>query len=448
MSQPNTAEIQPKLSTLLLAQTLDFPEPETTRHRSQAALVVNEGRIVWHGDRADLPWSREAFAECHDYGDAWLLPGFIDCHVHAAQLPVMASWGAQLLDWLNQYTFPAERRFEQAAIADLENARFLDQLLAHGTTTAMVFSTVHEQATHSLFAAAEQRNMAILAGKVLMDRHCPDYLQDTAQSGYDASARLIDQWHGRSRIRYAITPRFAPTSSEAQLEQASALMARAQGLYVQTHIAENRDEISWVKALFPWAENYTDVYHRYGLLHDRSILAHGIHLEPLEWQRLADQGSRLAVCPTSNTFLGSGLFDFRTAEVKGVPLAFASDVGGGTSLSMLVTAAEAYKVGQLGGHRLTASQLAYGITQGNARALSMQNEIGTLDVGKMADLVIYSPAVRPLLHHRFEQADNIEEQLFAMLMLGDERCVEATWVAGKRLYAVNKSDQASVESQC
>lgn len=443
MSHPDTAEIQPKHATLLLAQTLDFPDPHTVRHCPRAALIIEQGRILWHGNRSELPWSRDAFAQCHDYGDAWLLPGFIDAHVHAAQLPVMASWGTQLLDWLNQYTFPAERRFEQLAMADQENARFLDQLLAHGTTTAMVFSTVHEQATASLFAAAEQRNMAILAGKVLMDRHCPVYLQDTAQSGYDASARLIDQWHGRSRLRYAITPRFAPTSSEAQLEQAGALMARAQGLYLQTHIAENPDEIAWVKALFPWAKDYADVYHHYGLLHERSILAHGIHLQPGEWERLSDQKARLAVCPTSNTFLGSGLFDFRTAEARSVPIALASDVGGGTSLSMLVTAAEAYKVGQLGGHRLTASQLAYGITQGNARALSLEDEIGTLDVGKMADLVIYSPSAKPLLDYRMDCADTIEEQLFAMLMLGDEQCVTATWVAGQCLYKVNKTEQAS-----
>lgn len=441
MSDSKNTAITPNQSTLILAQTLDFPEPDVTRHRSQAAIVIDQGRIAWHGDRSDLPWPIDAFAECHDYGEAWLLPGFIDCHVHAAQLPVMASWGAQLLDWLNQYTFPAERRFEQAVTADLENARFLDQLLAHGTTTAMVFSTVHEHATHSLFAAAEQRNMAILAGKVLMDRHCPDYLQDTAQSGYDASARLIDQWHGRSRLHYAITPRFAPTSSEAQLEQAGALMVRAQGLYVQTHIAENPAEIAWVKGLFPWAADYADVYHRYGLLHERTILAHGIHLQPEEWQRLVVQQARLAVCPTSNTFLGSGLFDFHTAEAKGLPLAFASDVGGGTSLSMLVTAAEAYKVGQLGGHRLTANQLAYGITQGNARALSLQHEIGTLDVGKMADLVVYSAAAKPLLQHRFEQAEQIEEQLFALLMLGDERCLTSTWVAGKRLYVTETGEQ-------
>ena len=446
MNHPKKTEIQPKHSTLILAQTLDFPEPDTIRHRPRAALIISQGRIVWHGDRSDLAWSKDAFAERHDYGDAWLLPGFIDCHVHAAQLPVMASWGAQLLDWLNQYTFPAESRFEQESMADQENARFLDQLLAHGTTTAMVFSTVHEQATHSLFAAAEQRNMAVVAGKVLMDRHCPEYLQDTAQSGYDASARLIDQWHGRSRLQYAVTPRFAPTSSEAQLEQASALMSRAKGLYVQTHIAENPDEIAWVKALFPWAKDYADVYHRYGLLHERSILAHGIHLQPAEWQRLASQQARLAVCPTSNTFLGSGLFDFQTAATAGVSLAYASDVGGGTSLSMLVTAAEAYKVAQLGGHRLTANQLAYGITQGNARALSLEAEIGTLEVGKMADLVIYSPAAKPLLLHRFDCAETIEEQLFAMLILGDERCIEATWVAGDRRFAVNGGSQKAAGS--
>lgn len=433
----------PAGATLLLAQTLDFPTPTELRHQPQAALVLAGGRIYWHGDRADLPWPRGAFEAIYDYGDAWLLPGFIDSHVHAAQMPVMASWGEQLLDWLERYTFPAERRFEDPAVARQASGAFLDSLLAHGTTTAMVFGTVHEDATDALFAAAQQRGMAMIAGKVLMDRHCPDFLRDTAQSGFDASARLIERWHGRDRLRYAVTPRFAPTSTEAQLEGAGALMKLAEGLYSQTHVSENPDEVAWVQSLFPDAKDYVDVYERYGLLNDHAVLAHGLHLTDREWQTLASTGTRLAVCPTSNTFLGSGLFDFQRAEAEGVVLSLATDVGGGTSLSQLVSAAEAYKVAQLRGQKLSAGWLLHQITQGNAQALHLGDQIGTLDVGKQADLVVLNPAASQNLSMRLDGVEALEEQLFALVILGDERLTQATWVAGVRRYCNGQTTSIS-----
>lgn len=418
-------------STLLLGQSIDFPEADQARHCPNAALVIAQGRIVWQGSAADLKVTHQAFARVEDYGDAWIIPGLIDTHVHAAQMPVIASWGEQLLDWLNRYTFPAERRFEDPVVARQQSDVFLDALLAHGTTTAMVFGTVHEAATDALFEAARDRRMALIAGKVLMDRNCPDYLSDTADSGFDASARLIQRWHGTDRLQYAITPRFAPTSTDAQLERAGALHKEAKGLFLQTHVSENPDEVSWVQSLFPTSRDYVDVYEHYGLLHDRSVLAHGLHLTDREWAALRDHRAQIAVCPTSNTFLGSGLFDFARAEQEGVILSLASDVGGGTSLSQLVSAAEAYKVGQLQGYKLTANQLWYQMTTGNARALHLDSQIGTLDCGKMADLVVLDPTRSTNLNARLAQAGSLDEALFAALILGDERLTRATWVAGE-----------------
>lgn len=438
MSEPNTPVIDPQVATLVLAQSVDFPTPSHYRHQSRAALVLQNGRIAWHGDRADLPFPRSAFRDVADYGESLVLPGFIDTHVHAAQMPVIASWGEQLLDWLEQYTFPAERRFESAAVAREQCEAFLDSLLAHGTTTAMVFGTVHEAATEALFVAAERRNMALIGGKVLMDRNCPAFLRDTPATGYDASARLIRKWHGRGRAHYAVTPRFAPTSSEAQLESANALQTLAPGLYMQTHVSENPSEVAWVKALFPHLEDYVGVYEHYGLLHDRAMLAHGLHLQDREWRALAEHQARIAVCPTSNTFLGSGLFDFRRAGDEGLVLGLASDVGGGTSLSALVSAAEAYKVGQLGGMKLSARWLLHRITQGNAQALKLEHEIGSLEIGKMADLVVLDPTASPNLNRRLGHAETLDEQLFAMVIMGDERLTRATWVAGEPLYRIAK----------
>lgn len=415
---------------LLLGQSFDFPEVDQVRHHRQAALVLIGGRIAWHGAATDLPFPHSEFGQIINYGDAWIVPGLIDTHVHSAQLPVVASWGEQLLDWLNRYTFPAERRFEDPEVARQQSAVFLDTLLAHGTTTAMIFGTVHEAATDALFQAAKERQMAIIAGKVLMDRNCPDYLSDTAESGYDASARLIRRWHGIDRLQYAITPRFAPTSTEAQLESAGALHQLAPGLYQQTHVSENPDEVSWVQSLFPDSRDYVDVYQHYGLLHDRAVLAHGLHLTDREWSALSEHQARIAVCPTSNTFLGSGLFDFARAKGEGVTLGLASDVGGGTSLSQLVSAAEAYKVGQLQGQKLTANWLWHQMTAGNARALQLQSQIGTLDVGKMADLVVLDPMQNPNLTARLAHVKTQDEALFAALILGDERLTRATWVAG------------------
>ncbi|MDB2448839.1 guanine deaminase [bacterium] len=429
-----TETAPPSGATLLLAQTLDFPTPSDCRHRPAAALVLLNGRIHWHGDRADLPWPLASFDTVYDYGQAWIVPGFIDTHVHAAQMPVMASWGEQLLDWLERYTFPAERRFEDPSVARAASGAFLDSLLAHGTTTALVFGTVHEDATHALFEAAQTRGMAMIAGKVLMDRHCPDFLRDTADSGFEASARLIEHWHGRDRLRYAVTPRFAPTSTEAQLARAGELMTLAEGLYSQTHVSENPAEVAWVQSLFPDARDYVDVYERYGLLNDHAVLAHGLHLTEREWQSLAAHKARLAVCPTSNTFLGSGLFDFQRAEAAGVVLSLATDVGGGTSLSQLVSAAEAYKVAQLKGTQLTAGWLLHQITQGNAQALHLGDEIGTLDVGKYADLVVLDPTASRNLAARLDGVESLEEQLFATVILGDERLTHTTWVAGERRY--------------
>ena len=404
------------------------------RFRPDHWLLVEGGRIA-----AVRPKAPDASWERREHAGRWILPGFIDTHVHSPQLDVIASYGTELLDWLTTHTFPAEARHAERSHTEATASLFLDALLAHGTTAAMVFPTVHAQSVDALFAAAEARGMRVIAGKVLMDRNAPDDLRDDVRTAEAEMEALIGRWHGKGRLAYAVTVRFAPTSSPEQLALAGRLCAADPSLYMQTHLAENRAEVAWVKELFPEARSYLDVYARAGLLHARSVFAHGIWLEEADRAALAAAGAQIAHSPSSNLFLGSGLFGWRAAEQAGVHVSLASDVGGGTSLSMLRNMAEAYKVQALAGERLTAWKALHAATRGAAEALGLEREIGTLEPKTMADVCIWDPAVGAVAARRHEVARTLHERAFAWMTLGDERNLVEAFVAGRSMFVRDSS---------
>lgn len=410
---------------------LGAPAPDSYAWFEDGLLLVNDGRIEAAGDAAPILAGLADDVPVEHWPDALIVPGFIDTHVHLPQLGVIGSYGTQLLDWLQTYTFPAEARFSDATWAETQAELFVDQLLAHGTTSALVFCTSHPGSVDALCKAAEKRGQAMVAGKVMMDRNAPDDLCDEAETSYRDSQALIDRWHGRGRLRYAVTPRFAPTSSPRQLELAGRLLADNPGVLLQTHWAENRAEIAWVSELFPEHETYLDVYQHYGLLGERSVLAHGIHIDDKDRECLARTDTRIAFCPTSNTFLGSGLFDLAAAHAANVRVGLATDVGGGTSLSLLPTMAEAYKVGQLREQSLTSFQAFYLATLGNARVLHQEQETGNLEPGKYADFLILDPSATPLLRLKKDVSETLAERLFDLMILGDDRVIRRTYVAGQ-----------------
>ena len=397
--------------------------------------MVADGRVVSVGGYADLAATLPPRTPIEDLRGKWIVPGFVDTHIHYAQTDVIASPGEQLLTWLERYTFPEEGRFGDEAYARQVADFFLDELLRNGTTTAVVFPTVDKRSVDAFFAAADARRMRMIAGKVLMDRHCPEFLRDTPETGDRDSRELIARWHGRGRLGYAVTPRFAATSSERQLELAGRLCDEVEGLFVQSHVAENLDEVRWIAELFPDARSYLDVYDRFGLLRPRAVFAHCIHLDAADRARMAAAGAAMSFCPTSNLFLGSGLFDRAAARRHGVHVSLGTDVGGGTSFSMLRTLHEAYKVLQLAGQTLDVFDAFYLATLGGARSLALDSHIGNLTPGKEADFVVLDPAATPLLARRFGRARNLEEQLFVLMMLGDDRTVASTYVLGERAHA-------------
>ena len=366
-----------------------------------------------------------------------MLPGLIDTHLHFPQTQVIASYGAQLLEWLQKYTFVEEQKFGEPAHARRVAGFFMDELFRNGTTTAVVYCSVHAESAEAFFAESHRRNARMIAGKVMMDRGAPTGLLDTAQRGYDETKELIGRWHGQGRQLYAITPRFALTSTEAQLEASGALVREHPDCFVQTHLAENHDEIATARRLYPAAASYTDIYDRYGLLGPRSLFGHCIHLEEPELERLSATRSIAAFCPTSNLYIGSGLFDLAMLRDprRPVRVSLATDVGGGTSYSMLRTAAEAYKVLQLRRQNLPALDAFYLMTLGNARALSLEDRIGSLEPGREADLVVLDARATPAMAHRMETiTGDLAEELFVLMTMGDDRSVRATYVAGKKLH--------------
>ena len=424
--------------TAILADLLDFradpgladPHSPAVRWRPAHWLLIDAaGRIA--AVQPEAP------------GDDWLkldrsgqllMPGFIDTHVHSPQLDVIASWGTELLDWLERYTFPAEARHADPAFAQAAAALFLDALLAHGSTSAVVFPTVHLASTEALFEAARERGMRLVTGKVLMDRHAPEALRDDVVQAERDCRALIARWHCVGRLAYAVTPRFAVTSSPAQLAMAGRLLADHPGVYLQTHVAENRAEVAWIAELFPAARSYLDVYAGHGLLTERSVLAHGIWLDDADRRLLHQTGAQIAFCPSSNLFLGSGLFGWRQAAEQGVNVSLASDVGGGTSLAMLRNLADGYKLQAMAGQRLSAWALLHAATRGAAQALQLGHEIGSFEPGLMADACLWDWAVGPVALRRDGLARELHERVFAWMMLGDERNLAESWVGGVRRY--------------
>ena len=392
-------------------------------------LLIENGKVAQVGAAAEL-LPKLAGVEVQHYRDALITPGFIDTHIHYPQTGMIASYGEQLLDWLNTYTFPTEQQFEDKAHASDVAAIFLKELLRNGTTTALVFGSVHPQSVDAFFEQADKLNLRMIAGKVLMDRNAPDYLTDTAETGYAESKALIERWHGKGRLHYAVTPRFAPTSTPEQLELAGKLLGEYPDLYMHTHLSENRKEIEWVKALFPERKGYLDVYDHHRLIGPRAVFAHGVHLCDEECQRLAETGSAVAFCPTSNLFLGSGLFDLNKLEAHGVRVGLGTDVGAGTSFSQLQSLNEAYKVMQLQGKKLDPFKSLYLATLGGANALYLDDRLGNFLPGKDADFLVLDYNATPLISYRMQQARSLEERLFALTMLGDDRAVKETFAAG------------------
>ncbi|MFG0380749.1 guanine deaminase [Pseudomonas sp. zbq_18] len=396
-------------------------------------LLVEDGRVLEVGP-ADALLPKLSGVEVREYRDALLTPGFIDTHIHYPQTGIIGAYGEQLLDWLNTYTFPAEGAFADKAHAADVAGIFLKELLRNGTTTALVFGTVHKQSVDAFFEAAEALNLRMIAGKVLMDRHAPDFLTDTPESGYADSKELIERWHGKGRLHYAVTPRFAPTSTDAQLELAGQLFGEYPDLYMHTHLSENKAEIAWVKELFPERTGYLDVYDHHKLTGPRAVFAHGVHLCDDECKRLAETGSALSFCPTSNLFLGSGLFDLEKMERHGVRVGLGTDVGGGTSFSQLQSLNEAYKIMQLQGKKLSPFKSLYLATLGGARSLYLDQHIGNFAAGKDADFIVLDYKATPLIDFRMQQARSLEERLFALTILGDDRTVKETFAAGRSVH--------------
>ena len=395
-------------------------------------LVLADGWVVAAGEARALLPTLPAGATITDHAGKLILPGFVDTHIHYPQTDIIAAHGEQWLEWLERYTFPAERRFGDPVHAREVADFFLTELLRNGTTTAAVFATVHPQSVDAFFEAAHVRGARMIAGKVMMDRNCPEFMRDTAQKSYDDSKALIARWHGRGRLLYAVTPRFAPTSTERQLELAGQLLDEHPGVYLQSHVAENRAEVAWAAQLFPGSRSYLDVYDRFGLLRERAIYAHCIHLDDTDRARMGASGAAMSFCPTSNLFLGSGLFDSDAARRHGVRVGLGTDVGGGTSFSMLRTQDEAYKVAQLGGHRMTPLSAFYHATLGGARALYLDDRIGNFARGKEGDFIVLDPAATPLIERRMRNAETLPERLFVLMMLGDDRAVAATYLMGIR----------------
>lgn len=394
------------------------------------ALLIADGNIAATGALEALEGPDIART---DYRDHVVCAGFVDAHVHYPQTGIIASWGKRLIDWLNSYTFPEELRFADSDVARDVAHCYLDLALAHGTTSMATYCTIHQQSVDAIFEAAAARNMAVVAGKTCMDRNAPDGLRDTAQSAYEDSQRLKEKWHGSGRARYAITPRFSPTSTPEQLEALGALWAENSDCLMQTHISEQIDEIAWVRDLFPYARDYLDTYEQFGLLGARGVYGHAIHLEPRERNRLADTGASVVHCPTSNTFIGSGLCDVKGLKAQGINTGLATDTGGGSSFSMLRTMAAAYEVAQLRSEPLHPAHLMYLATVGSARALHLEDEIGTLAPGSAADIVVLDLASTPAIAQRAARASDVWEALFPTIMMGDDRAIADVWVAGNRI---------------
>lgn len=421
------------------ANILHFPKTTTSPDKDYAyfengVLVVENDKIKALGYEHDILPHFDGIKVIDESGKL-LVPGFIDTHLHFPQTEMIASYGEQLLEWLENYTFPTERKFENPEYARFIADKFLNQLWSNGTTTALAYSTVHKCSAEALFEKAYSKNMLMITGKTCMDRHCPDWLQDTAESAEKDTLALIDKWHNHGRLKYAITPRFAPTSTAEQMQRLGHIVKDHSDIFIQTHLSENKDEIEWVKSLYPECIDYLHVYEQFGLVNERTVFGHCIHLEDHTWQRLGELQSIIAFCPRSNLFLGSGLFELEKAEAYNVPVTLASDVGAGDSFSMLRTQGEAYKVCQLQHIKLHPFKGLYMMTQGSADSLSLDHSIGNLNVGTHADFTVLDPHFNELSSLRMNSRENTpDDTLFALSMLSDERAIASTYIAGLPVY--------------
>jgi guanine deaminase len=428
------------MADLVLGQVLSFhgnpfeDGPSAARHLRHGGILIDRGMIVAVDDGAGLR-KRHPHAHVTDYGSALISAGFIDAHVHYPQTAIIASWGKRLIDWLNTYTFPEEMRFADLAYADDVANRYLDLALANGTTSMCSYGTIHPESVDAFFTAAQNRGLRAYTGKTCMDRNAPEGLRDTPQSAYDDSKALLNRWHGVDRLSYVITPRFSPTSTPEQLAALGALWREYPDCLMQTHLSEQHDEIAWVRDLFPQARDYLDTYEAQGLLGEGAVYGHAIHLTAREKDRLVEAGASLVHCPTSNTFIGSGLFDMGLAHKLRVGIA--TDTGGGSSFSMLRTMAAAYEVAQLRGNALHPAQLWWLATVGSARALHAESQIGNIAPGMEADLVIIDLASTPAIEQATRRADDIWQAIFPTIMMGDDRAVKAVWVGGKVITAAS-----------
>ena len=428
---------------ILRGQALSFKadpfivgDQASIHYESDGLIFLENGLVSAFGSYESLKDKIPADVEVKVYKDSLIIPGFVDTHVHYPQTQIIGAYGKQLIDWLNNYTFIAEQQFADYSHAEKVAKVFVQESLRAGTTTSAVFCTVHPHSVDAIFTEAQKFNLRMIAGKVLMDRNAPEALTDTAQSGYDDSKALIKKWHGKGRLSYAVTPRFAPTSTPEQLELAGALWKENPGTYMHTHISENIGEIAWVKDLFPERSNYLDVYDHYGLVGERALLAHGVHLTEEEFTKIHKTGACVCHCSTSNEFLGSGLFPFERAKDKKRPirLGLGTDIGAGTSFSHLQTMNESYKIAQLQGYSLSSACAFYLATKGGANSLYLDDKIGSIAEGMEADLVVLDLKSTPLMDFRMSYCKDIHEVLFILMTLGDDRATKAVYVAGDKVY--------------
>lgn len=414
-------------------------------------LVVKDGHIIHMGDYSTLIASDTLLKDFDEnvsikdiaikhYQNHLIIPGFIDTHIHYPQTQMVAAYGEQLLEWLDNYTFPTEHAFSDYDHAAKVSALFLDELLRNGTTTALVFGTVHKASVDAFFTEAQKRHLRMIAGKVLMDRNAPDALCDTPETGYTDSKALIERWHKVDRLQYAVTPRFAPTSSPEQLHKAAQLLEEYPDVYLHTHLSENKDEIDWVQSLFPDSQHYLDVYDNAGLLRKRSVFAHGVHLCDDECKKIAHNNAAIAHCPTSNLFLGSGLFNVKQAQSHNINVGLGTDIGAGTSFSMFKTMDEAYKIQQLRREKLDPFTALYMATLGGARALDIDDKVGSFAAGNEADFIVLDLAATPLLAFRVDYSQSLSELLFILNTLGDDRLIAKTFALGECVHDRDGSD--------
>lgn len=395
-------------------------------------LITENEKILYAGSAENTPFPINGLPVTSFPGKI-ITAGFVDTHIHYPQINMIASFGEQLLEWLERYAFPAEKKFADSSYAKIMADEFLRELHRNGTTTALVFSTVHSTSADALFTEAQKYNMALLTGKVLMDRNAPEWLTDTPETGYKESKILIDKWHKKGRLRYAVTPRFAITSSTEQLQLAGRILKEHHDVYMQTHLSENKKEIESVARLFPESSGYLDVYDRMGLATDHSVFAHCVHLTNNEYAVMKARNSAISFCPCSNMFLGSGLFNLNKARKHDVKLGLGTDVGGGNSFSILQNLNEAYKVAQLRNQKLHPIQAFYYATLGGAKALNLDHQIGTLKKDYYADFIVLNPGATNLMRLRLKNASTLTDKLFILMMMGDDRCIDAAFIAGHKV---------------